>query len=74
MEQKRQDKESNAESTGAAREVVNNTIRIARLKLLFIAAKITGHSNTHEVKYPRKTVEYQGFFGAWNILMNASGR
>ncbi len=50
VEQGRQAEESNAESKCAAREVIDNTIRIAHLKLLIIAAKITGHSNTYEVK------------------------
>ena len=32
-------------------EIVDNTIRIARLKMLFIAAKITSHSNRNIVYY-----------------------
>jgi hypothetical protein len=31
--------------------IMNNTIRIARLKLLFIAAKVVSHSNVDKVKY-----------------------
>jgi hypothetical protein len=31
--------------------VMNNTIRIARLKLLFIAGKLVSHGNGHKVKY-----------------------
>jgi hypothetical protein len=31
--------------------IVNNTIRIARLKLLFIAAKVVKDSNVDKVKY-----------------------
>jgi len=31
--------------------VMDNTIRIARLKLLFIAAKLAGHSGSEKVKY-----------------------
>jgi hypothetical protein len=31
--------------------IVNNTIRFARLKLLFIAAKVVKQSNRHKVKY-----------------------
>ena len=31
--------------------IMNNTIRIARLKLLFIAAKVVKDSNRHKVKY-----------------------
>ncbi|MCF6149231.1 MAG: hypothetical protein E3K37_11305 [Candidatus Kuenenia sp.] len=42
--------------------MVDNTIRIARLKLLFIAAKITGHSNTYEVKYSQHDSRVSGLF------------
>jgi len=45
-----------------AREVIDNTIRIARLKLLFIAAKITGHANTYEVKYSEHDSRVSGLF------------
>lgn len=31
--------------------ITNNTIRIARLKLLFIAAKVVSHGNRHQIKY-----------------------
>ncbi len=31
--------------------IMNNTIRIARLKLLFIAAKVVRHSNVDKIKY-----------------------
>jgi len=31
--------------------IVNNTIRIARLKLLFIAAKVVKESNVDKIKY-----------------------
>ena len=51
LEQEQQVEGCKPEIPCAAREVIDNTIRIARLKLLFIAAKITGHSNTYEVKY-----------------------
>ncbi|OOP57055.1 MAG: hypothetical protein AYP45_05640 [Candidatus Brocadia carolinensis] len=62
LEQERQAEESKSEPTCAAREVIDHTIRIARLKLLFIAAKITGHSNTHEVKYSRHNSRVAGLF------------
>ena len=42
--------------------MIDNTIRIARLKLLFIAAKITGHSNTYEVKYSEHDSRVSGLF------------
>ncbi|OOP57675.1 MAG: hypothetical protein AYP45_02150 [Candidatus Brocadia carolinensis] len=62
LEQERQAEERKSEPTCAAREVIDHTIRIARLKLLFIAAKITGHSNTHEVKYSRHDSRVAGLF------------
>ena len=62
LEQERQEEESKPESKCAAREVIGNTIRIARLKLLFIAAKITGHSNANEVKYSRHDSRVAGLF------------
>ena len=59
-EQESEEKKSEQECT--LREVVDNTIRIARLKLLFIAAKITGHSNTYEVKYSQHDSRVSGLF------------
>jgi hypothetical protein len=38
-------------SAATLQGIMNNTIRIARLKLLFIAAKIVKESNRHKVKY-----------------------
>ena len=54
--------ERKPESKCVAREVIDNTIRIARLKLLFVAAKITGHSNTYEVKYSEHDSRVSGLF------------
>jgi hypothetical protein len=48
--------------------VMDNTIRIARLKLLFIAAKITGHSNANEVKYSQHDSRVSGLFRFLNYL------
>jgi len=62
MERVRQAEGRKPETPCAAREVIDNTIRIARLKLLFIAAKITGHSNTHEVKYSQHDSRVSGLF------------
>ena len=39
------------ESTAGLATVANNTIRIARLKLLFIASKVVKDSNVDKVKY-----------------------
>jgi hypothetical protein len=45
-------KSPNPDSTGNPfRGIKDNTIRIARLKLLFIAAKVVSHGNREEVKY-----------------------
>ena len=55
-----------------AREVIDNTIRIARLKLLFIAAKITVHSNTHEVKYSQHDSRVSGLFQFMRYLDDTS--
>ena len=54
--------EKNAESKCKTRELVDNTIRIARLKLLFISSKITGHSNAKKVKYSQHDSRVSGFF------------
>jgi len=54
--------ESRAEGRCAPREIIDNTIRIARLKLLFIGAKITGHSNQDEVKYSQHDSRVSGLF------------
>lgn len=62
LEQMRQAEGNKPETPCAAREVIDNTIRIARLKLLFIAAKITCHSNTHEVKYSQHNSRVSGLF------------
>ena len=49
------------------KDVMTNTIRIARLKLLFIAAKVFKDSNRDKVKYPihdAKTPPMMKFFTA----------
>jgi hypothetical protein len=45
-----------------AQEIVDHTIRIGRLKLLFIAAKVATHSGTTEVKYSRHDSRVAGLF------------
>jgi hypothetical protein len=42
--------------------IMDNTIRIARLKLLFLAAKIRSHSGTSTVKYSQHDSRAEGFF------------
>ena len=38
-------------ASGVLKEIVDNTIRIARLKLLFIAAKVVKDQNRDKVRY-----------------------
>jgi Transposase DDE domain group 1 len=45
-----------------AQEIADYTIRIGRLKLLFIAAKVATHSGTTEVKYSRHDSRVAGLF------------
>jgi len=46
----------------ALKGIMDNTIRIARLKLLFLAAKIRSHSGTSTVKYSQHDSRAAGFF------------
>ena len=68
LERGQQDQEGTAQTKSATKEVMDNTIRIARLKLLFIAAKITGHSNTNEVKYSHHDSRVGGLFRFMSYL------
>ena len=61
LEQK-EDGEKKADSKCKTREIVDNTIRIGRLKLLFISSKITGHSNARKIKYSQHDSRVSGFF------------
>jgi len=54
--------EPTSETVCKAQEVVDHTIRIGRLKLLFIAAKLATHSGTTEVKYSRHDSRVAGLF------------
>jgi hypothetical protein len=59
------EKEGHDTEPGAAckaQEIVDHTIRIARLKLLFIASKLATHSGTTEVKYSRHDSRVAGLF------------
>jgi len=49
-------------------EIVDHTIRIGRLKLLFIAAKVATHSGTTEVKYSRHDSRVAGLFRFMDYL------
>ena len=50
--------------------IADNTIRIARLKLLFIAAKIVSHSDTSKVRYSEHDSRVAGLFGFYEYLDN----
>jgi len=50
------------ETACKAQEIVDHTIRIGRLKLLFIAAKVATHSGTTKVKYSRHDSRVAGLF------------
>jgi hypothetical protein len=54
--------EPTAETTCKAQEIADHTIRIARLKLLFIAAKVATHSGSTELKYSRHDSRVGGLF------------
>jgi hypothetical protein len=50
--------------------IMDNTIRIARLKLLFIAAKIASHSGTSKIRYSEHDSRVDGLFGFYAYLDN----
>ncbi|MBE3140717.1 MAG: transposase [Thermoplasmata archaeon] len=54
--------EPTPETVCKAQEIVDHTIRMGRLKLLFIAAKVATHSGTTEVKYSRHDSRVAGLF------------
>ena len=54
--------EPTPETVCKAQEIADHTIRIGRLKLLFIAAKVATHSDTTEVKYSRHDSRVAGLF------------
>lgn len=67
---KEEDREGKSKPEGkcSAREIVDNSIRIARLKLLFIAAKITEHANVTTVKYSQHDSRVESLFTFLNYL------
>lgn len=70
---KEEKKVNNSEIESALSGIMDNTIRIARLKLLFIAAKIPAHSNTNKVKYSEHDSRVAGFFGLLKYLDKLRG-
>ncbi len=68
METEAKTKERPTQQELAQKDIVNNTIRIARLKLLVIAAKITGHSGVNQVKYSEHDTRTAGLFRFYEYL------
>ena len=54
--------EQEKKSECSLKGIMDNTIRIARLKLLFLAAKIRSHAGTTTVKYSEHDSRAAGFF------------
>jgi len=59
---KDEDSKGNQAQLELLKGIMDNTIRIARLKLLHIAAKIRAHSGTTTVKYSRHDSRVAGSF------------
>lgn len=68
MEKEGQTKEMKPQEKCEAKEIIDNTIRIARLKLLYIAAKITSHSGSDKVKYSQHDSRVSGIFKFFKYL------
>jgi hypothetical protein len=60
--------EQGKQSECSLKGIMDNTIRIARLKLLLIAAKIRSHSGVNQVKYSEHDSRVAGFFGFLQYL------
>lgn len=56
------------ETVDKAQEIADHTIRIGRLKLLYIASKLARHSGTTEVKYSRHDSRVAGLFRFMDYL------
>jgi len=70
----REDKAKEDEAAKVLRGIQDNTIWIARLKLLLIAAKITMHAKTNEVKYSQHDSRVPGLFRFMGYLDNLRSR
>ena len=67
LEKERKDSPAIAKPCGL-KEVMDNTIRIARLKLLLIAAKVTSQANRIKVKYSHHDSRVSGLFRFMSYL------
>jgi hypothetical protein len=68
IEKEKQNVEDKKEEKCETKEIIDNTIRIARLKLLFIGAKITSHSGSETVKYSQHDSRVPGLFKFYKYL------
>lgn len=69
------DKSAKADSRfQGLRGIMNNTIRIARLKLLFIAAKVVKDSNRHKVKYSIQDARTPAMFSFLKFIDTARSK
>lgn len=73
-EQKQPARKDEVQTKCTAREIMDNTIRIARLKLLYLAAKITCHANTHEVRYSQHDSRAADFFAFLEYMDKRRGQ
>lgn len=67
-------KENKSHEASLLHGIVENKIRIARLKLLFIAAKVSGHGNTYKVKYSQHDSRVASLFGFMEYLDKRRGQ
>jgi len=66
----KEDEAKEDDAVKVLRGIQDNTIWIARLKLLLIAAKITMHAKTNEVKYSQHDSRVPGLFRFMGYLDN----
>lgn len=66
--QAEKDADDKSHESASLQGIAENKIRIARLKLLFIAAKVSGHGNTYKVKYSQHDSRVAGLFGFMEYL------
>jgi hypothetical protein len=66
--------QSTAAADGGLKGIMNNTVRIARLKLLFIAAKVVKDGNRDKVKYSIHDARTPTMFYLLQYLDNARSR
>jgi hypothetical protein len=67
-EKKKRDDAQKERTSPSLRGIQDNTIRIARLKLLLIAAKLTEHGNGVKVRYSEHDSRVSGLFGFMSHL------